>query len=154
MATKALTGKGEHKRNTIKNTMELNRTWLFHYETNFDKISTVRAGITKENLLLFKKFINIDFDHLSHVLGTTKTTLHKKHAQETFSSSISEKFIALTDVYKFGYEVFEDEENFNKWMLTSNKALGDRVPLDLMDTIFGIDEVKNVIGRIEHGVYS
>jgi uncharacterized protein (DUF2384 family) len=58
------------------------------------------------------------------------------------------------DVYEYGYEVFEDRDKFNKWIQTNNRALGNRIPLEVMDTIFGIDEVKNVITRIDHGVYS
>jgi putative toxin-antitoxin system antitoxin component (TIGR02293 family) len=122
--------------------------------TNFDKMASAKSGITKESLVSFKQVINIDYDHLSAILGTTKTTLHKKQGKEVFSASISEKAIALMDLYRYGYEVFEDPIKFNKWVLTNNRALGNRTPLEVMDTIFGIDEIKNIITRIEYGVYS
>ena len=102
----------------------------------------------------FKQVIDIDYDHLSAILGTTKTTLHKKQGEETFSASVSEKIVALMNLYRYGYQVFEDHEKFNKWIQTANRALGNRTPLEVMDTIFGIDEVRDLIGRIEHGVYS
>ncbi|NQX54470.1 DUF2384 domain-containing protein [Pedobacter panaciterrae] len=128
--------------------------WMVRSWTNFEKIASVRTGISKDSLVSFKQAIDIDYDHLSFVLGTTKTTLHKKQGEETFGPSISEKVIALMDVYRFGYQVFGDHEKFNKWVQTTNRALGNRIPLDVMDTIFGIDEVKSIIGRIQHGVYS
>jgi putative toxin-antitoxin system antitoxin component (TIGR02293 family) len=126
----------------------------YSWNTNFDRMELVKVGVQKSIVIMFKQEINVDFEILSSILGTTKTTLHKKAPEETFSPSISEKFIALADLYKYGYEVFEDHDKFNKWVKTSNRALGDRVPLEVMDTFFGIEEVKNIIGRIEHGVYS
>jgi putative toxin-antitoxin system antitoxin component (TIGR02293 family) len=128
--------------------------WVFTSGTNFDKMASAKTGITKDLLVSFKQVINIDYDHLSAILGTTKTTLHKKQGAEVFSPSISEKAIALMDLYKYGYEVFEDHDKFNKWIQLNNRALGNRIPLEIMDTIFGIDEVKSIISRIEHGVYS
>jgi putative toxin-antitoxin system antitoxin component (TIGR02293 family) len=114
----------------------------------------VKAGISKQDLVSFKQAIDIDYDNLSSILGTTKNTLHRKQEKDVFSPSISEKAIVLIDVYQYGYEVFEDHERFNKWIKTSNRAHGDRVPLEVMNTFFGIQEVKNLIVRIEHGVYS
>jgi uncharacterized protein (DUF2384 family) len=32
--------------------------------------------------------------------------------------------------------------------------MGGQTPLDLLDTIFGVEQVMNLLGRIEHGVYS
>ncbi|NRF37546.1 antitoxin Xre/MbcA/ParS toxin-binding domain-containing protein [Pedobacter foliorum] len=126
--------------------------WIQRSWTNFDKIASVRTGISKDSLVSFKQAIDIDYDQLSFVLGTTKNTLHKKQGPETFGPSISEKLIALMDVYRFGYQVFTDHEKFNKWVQTANRALGNRIPLAIMDTIFGIDEVNSIIGRIQHGV--
>ncbi|WP_129714499.1 antitoxin Xre/MbcA/ParS toxin-binding domain-containing protein [Pedobacter sp. SYP-B3415] len=121
---------------------------------NFEKIEAVKSGVSKERLVSFKHIIGIDYDSLSFVLGTTKATLHKKQEGERFGPAVSEKIIALMDVFRYGYEVFEENASFNKWVQTPNRALGGEVPLKLMDTFFGMQEVKNLIGRIEHGVYS
>ncbi len=39
-------------------------------------------------------------------------------------------------------------------MKTTNRALGNIKPLSLLDTLYGMEEIKHLIGRIEHGVYS
>jgi putative toxin-antitoxin system antitoxin component (TIGR02293 family) len=154
MATRDISSSPIHK--NLKKDKPLQKAGSFSFVsgTNFDKIASVKSGISKDSLVSFKQEIDIDYEHLSFILGTTKTTLHKKQGKETFSPSISEKVIALMDVYNYGYEVFGDKHKFNKWVQTSNRALGNRIPLDVMDTIFGIDEVKNIIGRIAYGVYS
>lgn len=127
---------------------------LIGLKSNFEKMEQVRSGISKSVLVEIKNRINIDYDSLSIIIGTTKTTIHNKKNDEKFSSTVSEKIVALFDLYEFGYSVFEDKLNFEKWIQTSNRALDNKRPIELLDTIFGIDEVKNIIGRIEHGVYS
>jgi putative toxin-antitoxin system antitoxin component (TIGR02293 family) len=67
---------------------------------------------------------------------------------------ISEKIIGVADIYSYGYEVFEDEARFNDWIFQSNKALGGLSPYELLDNQYGREEVRNVIGRIDYGVYS
>ena len=57
-------------------------------------------------------------------------------------------------MYSYGYEVFEDESNFNEWIFRPNQALGGKQPYELLDNQFGREEVKNFIGRIDFGVYS
>jgi putative toxin-antitoxin system antitoxin component (TIGR02293 family) len=144
----------KYKSGRSEKATRLKNILAFPAGTNFEKMEIARRGISKDTLIGIKQAIGLDYDHLSAILGTTKTTLHKKQGNEVFSSSISEKAIALMDVYEYGYEVFEDRDKFNKWIQTNNRALGNRIPLEVMDTIFGIDEVKNVITRIDHGVYS
>lgn len=127
---------------------------LIDLKSNFEKMKQVRSGISKGVLVQIKNHINMDYDSLSIILGTTKTTIHNKKSDDRFSPTVSEKIVALYDLYEFGYSVFEDKLNFEKWMQTVNRALGYKKPMELLDTIFGIDEVKNLIGRIGHGVYS
>lgn len=40
------------------------------------------------------------------------------------------------------------------WLHESNRALGERVPIDLLETEVGARQVEQIIGRIEHGVFS
>ncbi|RZL17538.1 MAG: DUF2384 domain-containing protein [Pedobacter sp.] len=137
-----------------KKIVEAEESWLLEDSTNLEKSYAVKSGVSKDRLVLFKHTIDLDYDRLSIVLGTTKTTLHKKQGNDTFSTSISEKVIALMDIYRFGYEVFGAQNKFNKWVQTPNRALGNRIPLEVMDTFFGMREVTDIIGRIQHGVYS
>jgi putative toxin-antitoxin system antitoxin component (TIGR02293 family) len=58
----------------------------------------------------------------------------------------------LVMLYEYGIEVFGDRDNFNIWLNSRSIALGGRSPKELLDTKFGIDLVKDELGRIEHGV--
>ena len=41
-----------------------------------------------------------------------------------------------------------------RWLRESNLALGNRIPLGMLGTDAGARQVEQVIGRIEHGVFS
>jgi putative toxin-antitoxin system antitoxin component (TIGR02293 family) len=51
-------------------------------------------------------------------------------------------------------EVLESAENANKWLNSPQYGLGGAVPLEYARTAAGAREVFNILGRIEHGVYS
>ena len=122
--------------------------------TAVEKMNMVREGVSKKKLETLKLKANLDYDKLSNMLSTTRATLINKKGAEHFSAALSERIVSIADVYSYGYEVFEDESNFNEWIFKPNQALGGRQPYELLDNQFGREEVKNVIGRIDYGVYS
>jgi putative toxin-antitoxin system antitoxin component (TIGR02293 family) len=119
-----------------------------------EKMVMVDRGVTKKDLESLKDKTELDYDELAKVLSVGRATLINKKGNDKFSPPLSEKIVGLADLYSYGYEVFEDMERFNQWMLRSNQALGGQAPYDLIHNQFGREEVRNVIGRIEYGVYS
>ena len=122
--------------------------------TAVEKMNMVKEGVSKKKLETLKLKANLDYDKLSNMLSTTRATLINKKGAEHFSAALSERIVSIADVYSYGYEVFEDESNFNEWIFRPNQALGGKQPYELLDNQFGREEVKNVIGRIDFGVYS
>lgn len=50
--------------------------------------------------------------------------------------------------------VLGSSENAVSWMERQNRALGRAVPLNLLDSEEGAEDVLAILGRIEHGIYS
>lgn len=122
--------------------------------TPFEKMERLHQGLSKTHLERLKARTELDYDKLSHVLSVTRSTLIKKKGEQTYSFAVGERILDLADIYSYGYKVFEDESKFRDWMFKSNHALGGKAPYDILDNQFGRQEVKNLIGRIEYGVYS
>jgi putative toxin-antitoxin system antitoxin component (TIGR02293 family) len=122
--------------------------------TGFEKMHIVRHGVSKNDLELLKRKTALDYTMLAKALSVTRATLINKKKNEKFNAGLSEKILGMADLYSYGFEVFEDEDRFNQWMSKPNKALGGQAPYDLIDNQFGREEVKNLIGRIDYGVYS
>ena len=51
-------------------------------------------------------------------------------------------------------EVFEDEKKAIGWLTSPSRALGNRIPLVLVESEKGQQDILDELYRIEHGVYS
>ena len=122
--------------------------------TGFQKMNIVREGVSKKALENLKEKAGLDYDDLAVALSVTRATLINKKGNDKFNIALSERIVSLADIYSYGYEVFEDVELFNKWMFRPNQALAGQAPYHFVDNQFGREELRNIIGRIEYGVYS
>jgi putative toxin-antitoxin system antitoxin component (TIGR02293 family) len=89
------------------------------------------------------------------MLNVSSPTLYRwikssKNLKKNYSILLFE----LTDLLLYGKEVFNSNENFVKWLNLPNTALGGMEPQELLELPGGIAKVKDIVGRIEHGVYS
>jgi putative toxin-antitoxin system antitoxin component (TIGR02293 family) len=141
---------------TTPNIKENQRTNLLDYHSlsNFEKIIKIKEGVSKSMLEEIKLKAGLDYDTISWILSVAKATIHNKKGEARFDQKVSEKIIVLGDLYSYGYSVFEDEEKFNAWMKSPNRTFGEKTPLQLTDTIYGMEEIKNAIARIEYGIYN
>lgn len=122
--------------------------------TPIEKMEMVGKGISKNALEKLKENTGLDYDQVSQLLSVSRTTLIGTKGTAKFSSDVSDKILGLANIYSYGYEVFEDCDRFNQWIFRPNKALGGHSPFDIMHNSFGKEEVKNLIGRIDTGIYS
>jgi putative toxin-antitoxin system antitoxin component (TIGR02293 family) len=51
-------------------------------------------------------------------------------------------------------KVIEDEGRAARWLSRAQIGLGGQIPLDMMTTAAGCEQVEKLLLRIEHGVYS
>ena len=51
-------------------------------------------------------------------------------------------------------EVFEDKEVAVQWLESPNPILNNKKPIDLATTDAGLNEVLQLLGRLEHGIFS
>lgn len=125
-----------------------------HQWSSYQKIEAIRDGISKEELENLKEQSDLDYNILAKILAVTKATLHSKKGTEKFDTYISERIFLVADLYSLGYEVFGNRQKFNTWMKSEVRALGYVSPLSMIDTLYGVEVVRNLIGRIAYGVYS
>jgi putative toxin-antitoxin system antitoxin component (TIGR02293 family) len=59
----------------------------------------------------------------------------------------------IVEVTARAMEVFGSREKALRWLKAPVRSLGDQPPLSLLDTEEGIERVKDVLGRVEHGVW-
>lgn len=124
-------------------------------ESPFDFIPIASRGVKAEIIENFRDYFKISKDETARMLNISSPSMYRwiksnKKLQRNYSILLFE----LTDLFLYGTEVFGSKENFFKWSRLPNTALGGLEPLWLLELPGGISKVKDVLGRIEHGVYS
>lgn len=131
-------------------------------------------------LKLFKKPVKRDADMENAVISglpavavrrlaeSTGTTLRELQEithidKSTFSRRVKQRALLKADesdrvarvarVAALAIEVLGHDAGL-QWLRERNRALGDRIPLGMLGTDAGARQVEQIIGRIEHGVFS
>lgn len=117
------------------------------------RANVVKAGISKDQLSRLKNIIELDYNTLSHMLAITERTIHLKKEEETFSHIISDRIMAIAELYSYGYRVFGNRDTFNTWMKMPNRYFDGKLPIELMDTQSSAQKVKDEILRYEVGTF-
>jgi putative toxin-antitoxin system antitoxin component (TIGR02293 family) len=60
----------------------------------------------------------------------------------------------LARIIALAKEVFESEATAKDWLNRPNRALGGTKPLELLDTDAGVEQVVDLLNRIDYVVYS
>ncbi len=60
----------------------------------------------------------------------------------------------LAHILAFATEVIENKDAAMKWLSRPQFGLGGAIPIEMLQTEEGAEEVENLLGRIQYGVYS
>jgi len=92
---------------------------------------------------------------LARLLGIGEATLRRARAARTkLDPATSDRLYRLSKVVAVAEEVLEGANNAMQWLRRGQPALGGAVPLDLLVTQAGADEVETLLRRIDFGVYT
>ena len=92
---------------------------------------------------------------LASRVGIPPRTLARRKSSGKLSMEESERVVRLAGLYEKAAELFNGNVvSARQWMSQPKKALGGENPLDYAGTEIGAREVENLIGRLEHGVFS
>jgi putative toxin-antitoxin system antitoxin component (TIGR02293 family) len=111
-------------------------------------------GITKSDFLSIVSESGMSLTAFSALLPVSKRTIEKVKDQELLSPQVSDRVLQIASLYQYGSMVLNDRASFQDWLNTSLMALGGKCPLDFMDNDTGISIIRDILGRVEHGVYS
>jgi putative toxin-antitoxin system antitoxin component (TIGR02293 family) len=119
-----------------------------------DLINLSRNGVRKLSLRSLSSYLGITMDKMSNLIHTSHRNIQRKDEDELLDSLKTEKVLELAAFVKRGMDVTGSKESFIEWLHTPLTSLGNKMPVDFLDTTFGIQLVQKVLGRLEQGVYS
>ena len=118
-------------------------------------IEQVRAGLAYSELEALQASLGLPMERLAAQVGLSRATLQRRKKSDAALSAIqSDRVVRLARLMGKAIDVLDGEANARQWLSTPQHGLGGATPLDYADTEIGAREVENLLGRIEHGVFS
>lgn len=118
-----------------------------------DFIRMSREGIPMSTLAKIQAITTLSTKEISQILPVSERQLTRYKSDHVLRKDISSHLIQLVELFERGFEVF-GKDKFPLWIRSEIRALGNQRPIDILDTPIGIQMVSDILGRIEHGVYS
>lgn len=99
-----------------------------------------RFGLTSQELVV--------------LLALAPRTLARRKAEQRLRASESDRLFRVTRIAALTEEVLGSTEKARRWLHSPNRGLGNRSPLDLLDTDLGVQQIEDLLIQIAHGVHS
>lgn len=137
-----------------QSSIEFKKTGIPVHEISFDeKLQVIESGFPKKQLLELKERYGISLETMAKILDIAGRSIQNKPIGFKFTGNVAEKILALSDIYSYGTEVFEERDKFIKWLDTPNPVLNNKSPVELLLTQLGMQQVKQELARIDYGIY-
>ena len=118
-------------------------------------IEQLQVGLSFEALRALESNSGLDVLALATLIGIPERTLARRRSAGRLAPEESERLLRISNIFEKAVELFEgDADAAVQWLTTPKKALNDQEPLQYSRTEPGAREVENLIGRVEHGVFS
>lgn len=121
--------------------------------SRIDYIILSREGISMSIFQKIMDYTCLTTREMSEILPVSERQLSRYEQGHVLRKDISSHLIQLVELFEKGYDLF-GKDKFQKWIRSDIRVFGNDKPINLLDTSIGIKMVEDIIGRIEHGVYS
>jgi putative toxin-antitoxin system antitoxin component (TIGR02293 family) len=114
----------------------------------------VRAGLRFSALEALQRRYQITAAQIRELIDISERTLARRKIEKTLSKAESDRLYRVARIAAYAEDVLGSAEAATAWLKEPIPALGHVTPLSLLDTDEGSQHVTDILGRIEHGVYS
>ena len=123
-----------------------------HEPDSMQVITLIREGVSGDSITRLADLISIPKNDVYNLLNLKARTAQRQ-VSKNLDADKSGHLVQITRILQRCVEVFEDLEKAKRWLKSPNYALGNQVPLNLLDTTEGIELVRDTLTRIEYGVF-
>lgn len=124
-------------------------------ESPYDFIHIANRGLNARVIKNFRIYFDLPLDTTAHMLNVSEPSIYRWiKANKKLDRNLSVKLFEISDLFLLGAEIFGSKASFFKWLNLPNTALGGMQPQELIDIPEGVSKIKDILGRMEHGIYS
>ena len=99
--------------------------------------------------------MDLPWDELADLVGIAPRTLSRREREGRLRPDESDRVFRAAEIFDLTVDLFDgDVPAAMDWLETPQTGLGGEIPLRLATTGFGARAVENLIGRLQHGVFT
>ena len=116
----------------------------------------VRAGLPVSEFDTLRALLGLTVEDLAARTGVSIATLSRRRQRGLpLDTGHGDRLMRFARLFRLALELYDgDEKAARAWLTMPARALGGETPLDHAGTEAGAREVEQLIGRLEHGVYT
>lgn len=118
-------------------------------------IRHIQSGFRFHSLARLQKATNLPWDEIARFTGIPQRTLTRRQKEGRLTPEESDRTWRAAALFDNILDLFEgDLPAARRWLREPQPALAGDTPLHFASTQVGAREVENLIGRLEHGVFT
>jgi putative toxin-antitoxin system antitoxin component (TIGR02293 family) len=118
-------------------------------------VERVEEGFSFGELEHLRQNMSLSREEMAELVQIKPRTLDRRKKEGRLHPEESDRLLRTSRVFGRAIALFEgDGEGALGWLSSPQRALGGAVPLEMARTEIGAREVEDLIGRLEHGVFS
>jgi putative toxin-antitoxin system antitoxin component (TIGR02293 family) len=118
-------------------------------------IGLIERGFPWSTVPAFAKGSGFSQQELADFLGTPARTFARRRTSGRLDPAESELLLRLAEIFGATLSLFGgDRDGARRWLTSPIRGLNNARPIDFARTELGAREVRNLIGRLEDGVFS
>jgi putative toxin-antitoxin system antitoxin component (TIGR02293 family) len=107
------------------------------------------GGFPQSSLWSVSRALGVEPIHTANLVGLPADQVNWRKRGDLLSSGISDKLFKLARAYQRLMVPFKDEEMVTTWLRTAQPALADQIPVVLLMSLAGSQEVMAAIDNIK-----
>lgn len=124
------------------------RVFGLNIQSILDVNDLIQAGFPARALAALKDRTHFTNRELARALGVSEKTIERAAAQSYIKPSTSDRLYRMARIIELATEVLCNEQQALDWLRAPQHGLGERVPLDLLATDAGTEQVEAELQRI------
>ena len=115
-------------------------------------VEVIQRGLRRQALDHLARRSHLPLPVLAAAVDLSVRTLQRYTPAQRLKADATDRLVQVATLYAEGFDLF-GEAKFRHWMESSIPALGGRKPVEFITTSTGIRMLRDILGRIEHGVF-
>ena len=122
--------------------------------SDLDWVQAVQSGFPVSAVDAVVRELGFSLAELERLVMPRRTLAHRRAQGQPLTREESDRLARVARVALAAREAFGDAGNAHAWLRRPNRALQGNLPIHLLDTDDGARLVEDVLGRLEHGLFT